>query len=161
MKRNADRLLLVSLLVLTAALGGCSGGKKKTAASERYQLDKGTLVMKNGIQLEVEIARTEAARDQAPADLYALCENCGLLVAIGSSVPGRFSTEKMKMDVDLVWMNGFTVIGSVSGLKAAGESSAPSVVLSPSPVTEYLLLPPGAIERLRVEQGDSYRMSRT
>ncbi len=149
------RWALACLVTAAAVLApGCSeGGRKRRGDSENYQTDKAQLIVRPGAVIDIDIARTEAARDRAPKDQPGLCEACGMLLAYGADVNGRFTTEGMRMDVDVVWMNHFSVIGISTDLKAPVGGQPVSTSLSPGKATEMLLLGAGGVSRLGITQG--------
>lgn len=161
MRESHRRLLCLSLCIfLPLGIGACSGGKKRRTSGPTYTLDRTRMHIRPGVTIEVEIAETEESRAKAPADQISLCAACGLLLAFGNPQPGRFSTEGMKMDVDVVWLDRLTVVGVASGLRAPIGVQRASTSLSPVPVTELLLLPSGAAAELGIVQGQKFKVDR-
>ncbi len=159
--RVCNWFALAGLAALIAVTPACSEGKRKRGTSVSYPVDKQRLRTRTGVIFEVDVARTEDARVHAPTDLVALCETCGLVLAFGDPVDGRFSTENMQMNVDLVWMNRFTVVGIATDLKAPAYGHPVSVSLSPSKITEYLLLPAGSVEKFGIRAGEQMKFDRS
>ena len=152
-------LLVAAAAVMAPACSG--GGKKKRGGVESYQTDKAQLSVKPGTVIDIDLAKTEEARNRAAQDQFALCETCGLMLAYGADVNGRFSTEGMKMDVDAVWMNHFTVIGIATDLKAPTGGQPVSTSLSPGKATELLLLSAGGVSRLGITQGMNLQLMKS
>lgn len=153
------------VLILFASLfifAGCNGPtftqptrpsvKDSMTVEENYshplQVGKQTIL--------VEVADSEAAREQGLSDRAKLDDGKGMLFDFTNTnlTKPSFWMKDMHFDLDLVWINNGRIIGITPNVPAPTNNNNLPTYPPPSDITHVLEVPSGWCERVGVKIGD-------
>lgn len=144
--------LIVSLLLAVFCFGWFF--------TRRFSPSAGNTVTISGKTLQVEIARTDAQREQGLSDRQFLCENCGMLFIFDSPGFQGFWMKRMHFDIDMIWINGNKIVDITHSAKKpeASEFDSPKTIYtSKVPADKILEVNAGWAEKNGVKVGDEIK----
>ncbi len=148
---NKKALIFLALLVpLSFFLGFITRLKK-----EENKFTQIILVGRR--EVKVEIAKTEAEKEQGLSDRPSLCPDCGLLFVYDQKGIYPFWMRKMHFDIDIIWINGNRVAEiTYSAPKPPKEEleSPKEIFRSQMPIDKVLEVNSGWARKNGVKVGD-------
>jgi uncharacterized membrane protein (UPF0127 family) len=89
------------------------------------------VLLVGGRAVKVEVAQTEAQRQQGLSDRQSLCSDCGLLFIFDQPGLYPFWMKRMHFDIDIIWIRGDKVV------EITHQAKAPPLEEYDSPKTIY------------------------
>lgn len=109
-----------------------------------------TEVRINGHEFQVEVVRTEAARERGLSGRDSLCVDCGMLFVFDQPDRYGFWMKEMKFPLDIVWI----IDNRVSYIKKdVSQQDQTHVYLPPDPADKILEIQAGDSERFGIREG--------
>ncbi|MBX4198666.1 DUF192 domain-containing protein [Candidatus Parcubacteria bacterium] len=107
--------------------------------------------------IQVDIADTDALREQGLSGKEALCADCGMLFVFDSASEPGFWMKDMKFPIDIVWISAQKKIVGVEN--SVSPTSYPDVFYPKEPVLYVLELPAGFVLERHIDTGAEVNFS--
>jgi uncharacterized membrane protein (UPF0127 family) len=106
------------------------------------------------INIPVEIAKTEAAREKGLSSRPSLDKNKGMLFIFSKSDFHQFWMRDMNFPIDIIWINDGKVVGITPNVSNDFDSVGPQVYSPPQPAQYVLEVNAGFSAEKNIEIGD-------
>ncbi len=136
----------VILLFITLALTACSRDENKS------------IVEINGREIQVEIADTPESQYNGLSNRESLPADYGMLFIFGDKRKRTFVMREMNFPLDIVWIDGNTIIGISKNLPPEGERYKNSYK-SPGPADYVLEVNAGFADKNNIKIGNNVNFS--
>lgn len=156
------KILIISLVFLAAA---CN--QTKPAAPAATSLSTGMAysyshsLQIGGQILNVEVANTDASREQGLSDRTTMDESQGMLFEFGQQVRPAFWMKQMNFGLDFIWIDNGQIVGITPDVPAPAQKTSDSMLplyYPPSPVDEVLEVNAGWAEKNNISVGDDVKV---
>ncbi len=145
---------LAAVLIIFAVIGAVVYAR---AHAEASPINVHAVPMKNisigKIRLSVEVASTDAEREQGLSDRASLRDGTGMLFVFSKVDSYGFWMKDMHFSIDIVWINSDGVIAGID--KNVSPDTYPAAFYPPSPVPYVLEVPAGFADSHGVAVGSA------
>jgi hypothetical protein len=118
------------------------------------QLDKKQNYVQIGsLQINVELADTQAKKEKGLSDRNSLCGQCGMLFVFDTPTIGQFYMRNMNFPLDIIWISDHRVVKIDANLPPAGND--PQILYGSGQPIDYVLeINSGKSEQYGINIGD-------
>lgn len=117
-----------------------------------------TYVQIGSNKIQVEIADNVISQVKGLSGRDSLPENRGMLFVFSEPDIQKFWMNGMRFPLDIIWINGDTVVDVVTLNQPTAESPVPETIFSPLAVDKVLEINAGMVEKMGIRQGSAIRI---